>query len=90
MAIHGVSLCFVGTGIAVLAITNRKMMPYGGLGRRGVMVCGGLAFLLGALLQASAKNWSMLIFGRIFLGVGIGFANEVRIIGKSNHCTCVM
>ncbi len=71
----------MGTGIVVLALTNRKLMRkflrFSGLGRRGVMVCGGAAFLLGALLQATAQNWEMLIIGRIFLGVGIGFANEV-------------
>ncbi|BDA51002.1 Sugar transport protein 9 [Coccomyxa sp. Obi] len=69
-------LAGAGASIAVLAITNRKMMPYGGLGRRGVMVSGGAAFLIGALLQATAQNWEMLIIGRILLGVGIGFANE--------------
>ncbi|BDA41261.1 Sugar transport protein MST3 [Coccomyxa sp. Obi] len=65
-------------GIVVLVLTNRKLMHRwgGGLGRRGVMVCGAAAFLFGALLQALAKNWAMLIIGRIFLGVGIGFANE--------------
>lgn len=69
----------VGTGIAVLALTNRKLMWRGGLGRRGVMVCGGMAFLFGAALQAAAVHWWMLIVGRILLGVGIGFANEVRM-----------
>ncbi|EIE25408.1 general substrate transporter, partial [Coccomyxa subellipsoidea C-169] len=51
-------------------------LPLGGLGRRGVMVTGGIAFLIGALLQALAQNIGMLIAGRIFLGIGIGFANE--------------
>ena len=63
-------------GIVVLLLSNRSL-PLGGLGRRGIMVTGGIAFLIGALLQALAQNIGMLIAGRIFLGVGIGFANEV-------------
>ncbi|CAL8466135.1 g5671 [Coccomyxa elongata] len=69
-------LAGAGASIAVLALTNYKLMSKYGLGRRGVMVCGGLAFQVGALLQATAQNWEMLIIGRILLGVGIGFANE--------------
>ena len=60
----------------MLLLSNRSL-PLGGLGRRGIMVTGGIAFLIGALLQALAQNIGMLIAGRIFLGVGIGFANEV-------------
>lgn len=52
------------------------------------MVTGGFAFLLGAALQAAAYDWWMLIVGRILLGVGIGFANEVRMPGS--HCACVI
>ena len=62
----------------MLLLTNRKLMPGGGLGRRGVMVTGGVAFIIGAVLQAAAQNIPMLVLGRICLGVGIGFANEVR------------
>ncbi len=61
----------------MLFLSNHNMWR-GGLGRRGVMVTGGIAFLIGALLQALAQNIGMLIAGRIFLGIGIGFANEVR------------
>ncbi len=60
----------------MLLLSNRSL-PLGGLGRRGVMVTGGIAFLIGALLQALAQNIGMLIAGRIFLGIDIGFANEV-------------
>ena len=61
----------------MLFLTNRTFCWRGGLGRRGVMVTGGVAFIIGAALQAAAVNIVMLIIGRIFLGVGIGFANEV-------------
>ncbi|CAL8462024.1 g1555 [Coccomyxa elongata] len=45
------------------------------LGRRGVMVSGGVAFFLGALMLASAWHWAQLVEGRIFVGIGIGFIN---------------
>ncbi|KAG6430819.1 hypothetical protein SASPL_108892 [Salvia splendens] len=45
-------------------------------GRRSSIVCGGVSFLIGAALDASAVNLVMLIFGRIMLGVGIGFGNQ--------------
>lgn len=49
------------------------------IGRKGVMVSGGAAFVVGAALQAGALNMGMLIIGRLFLGLGIGFANQVGI-----------
>lgn len=45
-------------------------------GRRGSIICGGLSFIIGATLDASAVNLVMLILGRIMLGVGIGFGNQ--------------
>ncbi|KAF8722249.1 hypothetical protein HU200_022558 [Digitaria exilis] len=44
------------------------------LGRRWCMFGGGVSFLAGAALNAAARNVSMLIVGRILLGVGVGFA----------------
>ena len=46
-------------------------------GRKPTMVIGGLFFLLGASLNAAAQNLAMLYAGRLCLGVGIGFANQV-------------
>ncbi|KAM5572609.1 sugar carrier protein C-like [Rosa sericea] len=46
------------------------------LGRRVTMLAGGLLFLFGALLNAFAHSIWMLIAGRLFLGFGIGFANQ--------------
>jgi len=50
------------------------------LGRRASMLAGGLFFLVGSLLNGFAMNIEMLIIGRIFLGFGVGFCNQVRII----------
>lgn len=47
-------------------------------GRKPSILLGGVAFLLGATLGAAALNVYMLILGRILLGVGVGFANQVR------------
>ncbi|KAK6136537.1 hypothetical protein DH2020_029712 [Rehmannia glutinosa] len=46
-------------------------------GRRGSIICGGISFMIGATLDASAVNLVMLILGRIMLGVGIGFGNQI-------------
>lgn len=46
-------------------------------GRKISMFIGGLAFLAGAILNGAAMNVEMLIIGRLLLGVGVGFANQV-------------
>ncbi|CAL5191695.1 unnamed protein product [Lathyrus oleraceus] len=45
-------------------------------GRRLSMLFGGLLFLIGALVNGFSQYVWMLIVGRIFLGFGIGFANQ--------------
>lgn len=47
------------------------------LGRQAVMLLGGAMFFVGAVLNAAAVNILMLILGRLFLGVGVGFTNQV-------------
>ncbi|KAK9908622.1 hypothetical protein WJX75_000533 [Coccomyxa subellipsoidea] len=42
--------------LIVLLLSNRKLMLGGGLGRRGVMVSGGIAFIIGAALQAGVEG----------------------------------
>lgn len=49
-------------------------------GRKLSMFFGGLLFLIGALVNGFAQNVLMLIIGRILLGFGIGFANQVWYI----------
>ncbi|KAG5558323.1 hypothetical protein RHGRI_008299 [Rhododendron griersonianum] len=45
-------------------------------GRKPSILVGGAAFLAGAALGGAALNVYMLIFGRVSLGVGVGFANQ--------------
>ncbi|XP_050223322.1 hexose carrier protein HEX6 isoform X2 [Mercurialis annua] len=45
-------------------------------GRKQSILFGGAAFLAGAALGGAAFNVYMLIFGRVLLGVGVGFANQ--------------
>ncbi|GLT63739.1 hypothetical protein SLA2020_362790 [Shorea laevis] len=45
-------------------------------GRKPSILAGGAAFLAGAALGGAAFNVYMLIFGRILLGIGVGFANQ--------------
>ncbi|KAJ0983690.1 hypothetical protein J5N97_011945 [Dioscorea zingiberensis] len=45
-------------------------------GRKWSMFGGGLVFLIGAAINGAAKNIAMLILGRMFLGIGVGFANQ--------------
>lgn len=47
-------------------------------GRKPSMFIGGFFFLIGALLNGFAVNIEMLIIGRILLGFGVGFCNQVR------------
>ncbi|PNX61508.1 sugar carrier protein C-like, partial [Trifolium pratense] len=47
-------------------------------GRKLSMFFGGLLFLIGALVNGFAEYVWMLIVGRILLGFGIGFANQVQ------------
>ena len=47
------------------------------VGRKAVMLKGGVMFLVGSLINAGAVNTSMLIIGRILLGFGVGFTAQV-------------
>lgn len=51
-------------------------------GRKLSMLFGGLLFFAGALINGLAQNVAMLIVGRILLGFGIGFANQVLLFSK--------
>ncbi|XP_040378959.1 sugar transport protein MST1-like [Oryza brachyantha] len=46
------------------------------VGRQGIMLAGGAMFLAGSAFNAGAVNISMLIIGRILLGVGVGFTTQ--------------
>ncbi|KAK8918408.1 Sugar carrier protein C [Platanthera zijinensis] len=45
-------------------------------GRKSSMFAGGTTFLVGACLNGAAVNVAMLIFGRILLGIGVGFTTQ--------------
>lgn len=47
------------------------------LGRRNIMVLGGCLFFTGGAINGGAKDVAMLIVGRILLGFGVGFTNQV-------------
>ena len=49
-------------------------------GRKPTMFLGGLVFLVGAILNGIANSVVVLIVGRLLLGVGVGFANQVTKI----------
>lgn len=46
-------------------------------GRKASMCFGGVAFLAGSIVNGLAINVELLIVGRLLLGVGVGFANQV-------------
>ncbi|XP_022738032.1 hexose carrier protein HEX6-like isoform X2 [Durio zibethinus] len=45
-------------------------------GRKASMLVAGVAVLVGSALGGAASNVYMLVFGRIFLGIGLGFGNQ--------------
>jgi MFS transporter, SP family, sugar:H+ symporter len=47
------------------------------LGRRASMLIGGTVFIAGSVFGGAAVNMYMLILGRVLLGVGLGFTNQV-------------
>lgn len=58
-------------------------------GRKPSILAGGAAFLAGAALGGAAVSVYMLILGRVLLGIGVGFANQVEYSGHEqyNHFT---
>lgn len=49
-------------------------------GRKITMQVASIFFLLGAICNGFAQNLPMLIVGRLLLGAGIGFGNQVSLI----------
>ena len=50
------------------------------IGRQAIMLLGSALFFAGAALNAAAVNIAMLIIGRMLLGFGVGFTNQVSLI----------
>uniref|UniRef100_A0A0D9ZLJ6 Major facilitator superfamily (MFS) profile domain-containing protein n=1 Tax=Oryza glumipatula TaxID=40148 RepID=A0A0D9ZLJ6_9ORYZ len=49
------------------------------MGRQAVMVMGGALFFAGGAVTGFAVNIAMLIVGRMLLGFGVGFTNQVSV-----------
>jgi MFS family permease len=46
-------------------------------GRRNVIIVGGIIFFAGGAINGGSENIPMLILGRVLLGLGVGFTNQV-------------
>jgi MFS family permease len=51
-------------------------------GRRPSMIVAGVAIIAGAAIGGSAVHISMLTLGRVLLGVGLGFGNQVSSLRR--------
>jgi MFS family permease len=60
-----------------LVFTFLASFMTGSKGRSASILCGSISFFSGAVINACAMNIAMLIIGRLLLGVGIGFSNQV-------------
>lgn len=63
--------------LAALVASFFAAMVTRSFGRKMSMFLGGVVFLVGSVINGVAVNLAMLILGRILLGVGVGFANQV-------------
>lgn len=48
------------------------------LGRKHTMLIAGVFFIVGTIFNAAAISVFMLVIGRVLLGCGVGFANQVN------------
>lgn len=70
---------------AVAAIRSLSDWSHGlcrRLGRKATILIAGACFIVGIVLCAAAVQIGMLIIGRIMIGLGVGFGNQVRAL----HC----
>lgn len=66
--------------VAALAASFCASVVTRSFGRKSSMLIGGLVFLVGSILNGAAVDIEMLIIGRLLLGVGVGFANQVYTV----------
>lgn len=69
-------------GLASSLVAGRLTAAFG---RRNIMLFGGCTFLAGSAINAGAVNVAMLILGRILLGLGVGFTNQVSLFPKQGN-----
>ncbi|KAJ7959861.1 Sugar transport protein [Quillaja saponaria] len=74
---HGIQLFTSSLYLAGLTATFFASYTTRRLGRRLTMLIAGVFFIAGTVFNAAAQDLAILIFGRILLGCGIGFANQV-------------
>lgn len=53
------------------------------MGRRPSILIAGVSYIIGVVLVTCAVHIAMLILGRIFLGIGVGFANQAVTLYNS-------
>ncbi len=59
------------------------------LGRKWCMVIAGFWFTIGAIINCAAQDLAMLYLGRILLGFGVGFANQLVSLCQSSAVSAV-
>lgn len=74
---QGLQLFTSSLYLAALTATFFASYTTRALGRRMTMLIAGIFFIVGTIFNAAAKNLAMLIVGRLLLGCGVGFANQV-------------
>lgn len=74
---QGLQLFTSSLYLAALTATFAASHTTRTLGRKVTMLIAGLFFIVGTVFNAAAMNLVMLIIGRILLGCGVGFANQV-------------
>ena len=65
-------------GLVALMFASPMMRNHG---QKASIINGGISSTIGTTLNAGVVNLPILIIGRIMLGVGIGFANQVGFWG---------
>lgn len=61
-----------------------------GFGRKITIQVSSIFFFIGVILDVEADNLHMLIAGRILLGIGIGFANQVMCFVPSIYVSWLL
>lgn len=77
---QGLQLFTSSLYLAGLVATFAASYTTRNLGRRLTMLIAGVLFIVGVIFNGAAQNLAMLIVGRILLGCGVGFANQVRSV----------
>lgn len=59
-----------------------------GYGRRFTFVVAAFGFILGLLIMASSFSYGVLLFGRLFVGLGVGIGLAVSKVGAPMYRYC--